>query len=701
MSASEGSSRRGSMLGPVVLGLALAISGCAHQQTVPAPQQNAVPLIASVAPPSVVAGGAAFTITVDGVGFVTGASVQWNGANRSTTLVSTTQLRADIGAQDVARAGTINVTVFNPAPGGGTSAASIFIINNPAPKLPTISPTAATAGDAGVTITASGTGFVQESVIRWNGADRTTTYVNATELRASITAGDLGAPGTATIAVFNPGPGGGVSETMVFTIRDPIQSAPPGTAMRASVSRTGGDSNGASYDTAISSDGRYIAFASAASNLVDNDGNPDSDVYLADSCLGAGGNCTPARSLMSLASTGGAADGGSFEPAVSRGGRYVAFYSFGSNLVAGDTNDKSDIFVRDTCLGATGACTPKTARVSVSSGGEQGDGAAFDPVITPDGRFVTFRSSSSNLVANDQNGADDIFVHDRDADGNGVFDEPGAIATTRVSLGLNGEELGNSSSDSAISVNGRYVAFLGDSAGQGVVELMVRDTCQEAPAGCTPGTTLIALVNSDSEDADPRPPSMSADGRYVAFSSFANDLVNNDNNFSEDVFLRDTCAGAPAGCTPSTIRISMNDNDDDSDGDSLFPSISQDGRYVAFQSNAVNLVSNDTNNASDVFARDTCLGGPAGCKTKTVRVSVATDGTQGNDHSFDPALSADGRIVAFSSTASSLVTGDGNNVQDIFVAITGLNRDGNTAAAMQAATAPSVSSKNATSKAGK
>ena len=675
--------RMGPSIGSVLLGLLLAVAGCAKQEAQP-PPPNAVPQIAAIAPPSVVAGSAGFTLTVNGAGFVSGASVQWNGANKPTTLVNSAQLTAEIRAEDVAKAGTTNVTVFNPAPGGGTSAGTMFAINNPAPRLPGISPNEALAGVAGLTITATGTGFVQESVVRWNGSDRPTTYVNATELRASIQAADLGTPGLATVSVFNPGPGGGVSETTPFTIRDPIQSTPAGIAMRASVSRTGGDSNGASYNTAISGNGRYVAFASVASNVWENDTNGDSDVFLADTCLGVGGNCTPSRTQVSVASDGGPANGGSFEPALDLNGRHVAFYSFGSNLVTGDTNDLADSFVRDTCLGASGACTPKTVRVSVSSSGSEGNNGAFDPVITPDGRFVAFRSSASNLVANDQNGADDIFVHDRDADGDGIFDEPGAMATTRVSLGLNGEELQNPSATPALSANGRYVAFMGDSQGSGVVELMFRDTCQGAPAGCTPGTALVGLVNFDSEDADSRPPAMSADGRFVAFSSFANDLVGNDTNFTEDVFLRDTCAGAPAGCTPSTTRISLTSDDGESDGDSLFPSISEGGRFVSFQSNALNLVNGDTNNAMDIFVRDTCWGASSGCKPTTLRVSVATDGTQGDSHSFDPALCADGRIVAFASTAATLVAGDGNSVQDIFVAITGVNRSGNGAAVLEA-----------------
>src|SRR5207247_5989726 len=137
--------------------------------------------------------------------------VRWNGSSRTTTYVSSTQLQAQITAADIATAGTASVTVFSPTPGGGPSGASTFTINNPVPTLSSISPSSAVAGSAAFTLTATGTNFNSSSVVRWNGADRTTTFVSSIQLQAQILAGDIATAGTAPSTVFNPTPGGGTS----------------------------------------------------------------------------------------------------------------------------------------------------------------------------------------------------------------------------------------------------------------------------------------------------------------------------------------------------------------------------------------------------------------------------------------------------------------------------------------------------------
>ena len=181
---------------------------------------NPVPAITSLSPATATAGGATFTLTVTGSGFVNGAVVRWNGANRPTTFVSDTQLTAAIPATDIATAGTASVTVFNPAPGGGASNSLTFTINasNPAPAISSLAPAAATAGGAAFTLTVTGSGFVNGAVVRWNGANRPTTFVSTTQLTATISAADLAAAGTASVTVFNPAPGGGESGAATFTI---------------------------------------------------------------------------------------------------------------------------------------------------------------------------------------------------------------------------------------------------------------------------------------------------------------------------------------------------------------------------------------------------------------------------------------------------------------------------------------------------
>lgn len=197
---------------------------------------NPAPTITSLVPSSTLAGGATFNLVVNGTGFVNGSTVRWNGSNRTTTFNSSTQLTASINASDIATAGTATVTVFNAAPGGGTSAGATFTINNPVPAISSLSPSSATAGGAGFTLTVNGTGFVNGSIVRWNGADRSTTFVSATQVTASIVAADIATAGTMTVTVFNPTPGGGLSGNASFTVNNPtpvLTSLNPSSAISA------------------------------------------------------------------------------------------------------------------------------------------------------------------------------------------------------------------------------------------------------------------------------------------------------------------------------------------------------------------------------------------------------------------------------------------------------------------------------------
>src|SRR5205823_2427417 len=169
---------------------------------------NPAPTLSSISPTSAVAGSAAFTLVATGTNFNSASVVRWNGTSRTTTLVNSTQLQAQILANDVATAGTPPVTVFNPTPGGGASSEQTFTINNPVPTLSSISPSSVAAGGAGFTLIATGTNFITSSIVQWNGTARSTTFVSSTQLQAAISAGDVATVGTASVTVFSPTPGG-------------------------------------------------------------------------------------------------------------------------------------------------------------------------------------------------------------------------------------------------------------------------------------------------------------------------------------------------------------------------------------------------------------------------------------------------------------------------------------------------------------
>jgi archaellum component FlaF (FlaF/FlaG flagellin family) len=338
---------------------------------------------------------------------------------------------------------------------------------------------------------------------------------------------------------------------------------------------------------------------------------------------------------VSVASDGSQGNGDSERTAISADGRYVGFDSSASNLVPGDTNAVSDTFVRDRKTGTT-------RRVSVSGFSQQGNGDSYGPSLSADGRYVAFRSHASNLIPGDSNGVDDDFVSDR---------QGGTIE--RVSVDSSGVQADGPSAGTSISADGRYVAFLSLAS-----NLVPGDTNRDWDVfvhDMKTGTTKLVSVAGDGTttgNGDCDYPQISADGRYVAFRSEASNLVAGDSNGAADIFIRDLQTGI-------TKRISVNGAGAQANGQSWGATISGDGRYIAFRSAATNLVSGDTNGVSDVFVHDAQSGA-------TERVSVASDGSEGNGDSYGPSISDDGRYVAYRSAASNLVPGDSNSRDDIF-----------------------------------
>jgi Tol biopolymer transport system component len=247
--------------------------------------------------------------------------------------------------------------------------------------------------------------------------------------------------------------------------------------------------------------------------------------------------------------------------------------------VVGDTNGKSDIFVHDLEL-------EQTIRISVDNDGTEGDGDSWLPAISSDGSVVAFVSSATNLVNGDTMGYRDVFAHERMSE-----------VTTRISVASDGTEANNHSGYPAISADGLLIAFestatnlVGGDA-NGVGDIFLHDRLN--------GETSLASVSSEGGQGDFGAffPSISADGRYVAFFSWATNLVPDDINSYSDVFIRDRQKGKIVLVSLSSAGMQGNEN-------SGYSSISGDGRYTAFQSSATNLVDGDTNGARDIFVRD-------------------------------------------------------------------------------------------------
>jgi Tol biopolymer transport system component len=578
------------------------------------------PTITSLTPAQIEAGGfLPVGVVIAGAGFHPASVARLNGVDRPTAFQSAERLRVTIQTADLALPANAKIAVVNPAPGGPSNEVTL-VIAAAVPRAASVSPAFTVAGRSAFTLRVSGTKFVDNSIVRWNGADRPTVRTSGGFLDAMISATDVASPGSAEVTVWNPAPGGGLSGVVRFT----IYAAP--TIERASVASGGGDANGPSESAAISADGRFVAFRSSASNLVSSDTNGAADIFVRD-------RTSATTTRVSVATGGAQANGPSSSPAISSNGRFVAFVSAATNLVSGDTNGKEDVFLHDRDTG-------DTVRASVSTAGAEADGDSLLPALPMGGRLVAFVSHATNLVGGDNNGLSDVFVRDLQAG-----------TTTRQSVSTSGVEGDHFSGLQGItfSADGRFLFF------QSSASTLTTPTASIYARDLFSNETLAASTG--------RNPSASANGRFLAYR-FGGPFIGD----SVDVYVRDLCIDTPS-CAPTSLLISTATFGNTTSSGGHDPSLSADGRIVAFAS-YIRLSEDAEGMREQVYVRDTCRGAPTTCVLRFVR--IAPGGVQPDENVSKPALAANATLVAFESAATNLLSGDGNGHKDVFVATTGL-----------------------------
>jgi Tol biopolymer transport system component len=519
----------------------------------------------------------------------------------------------------------------------------------------------------------------------------------------------------------------------------------------------GSAGNGASRSATMTPDGRYVAFVSAASNLVPDDTNAIPDVFVRD--MWSGSNILVSVGAISAGTVLGYTTSSSESPDITPDGRYVAFFSTATNLVPG-AQTVGDIYIRDVVGGNT-LWASANGRAALFTAQRTTNGVCYNHILSADGQFVAYEVSpapgSSTLTPgiilryNVSSGQTDVVntnayvpampyedIHNLEmtpdgrfiafvANTNGTSGATTCIYVWDMQTGTTTLASGNLSNavpakslcdKPALSTNGQFVAFLSSATNMitnvivgdfhayrrdlqaGVTVLLDGDTsgtgspvnpetflrlsadgrfaafeCAEGnlvPANRSHGSDvfvrdvasgageLISARDAALDSLTPNGPStfsassLSADGRYFAFASEANNLAANDTNLYRDVFLRDLVSG-------TNCLVSVDTNGFSGDGLSAEPSISADGRYVAFTSDADNLTAGDTNKAADVFVRDMQAG-------TTTLASVKAGGTgPGNKHSYSPVISGNGRFVMFLSKATDLVSGSFSGTENLFV----------------------------------
>ncbi|HEY7280470.1 MAG TPA: hypothetical protein VID47_02650 [Actinomycetota bacterium] len=405
-----------------------------------------------------------------------------------------------------------------------------------------------------------------------------------------------------------------------------VPGAGAATATTSRVTQHGStEANGNAALPSVSATGQFVAYESGQTNLVGGAGSSGDAVFWWNRKTGT-------TKLVSHGMGGQPPDGQSFGATISADGRYVAFESEADNLVPGDGNGVSDAFRWDS---HTGTITV----ASVNTAGDLSDGDSGDVSMSPNGRYVAFSSGATNLGPGDHNAYDDVYVRDMTAH-----------TTTRASVPIAGHKLDGDSIETCMS-NADIVGF--GSRSHFLVSHSQPDANEVYVRNIPAHTTKEVSVNASGAPGTMNAfqCDISANGRYVAFDSYSGNLSSKDGDAS-DVFLRDVTAG-------KTYLASIGHDGSPADDDSTIPSVSDDGRFVAFQSEADNLIPGDGNHQGDAFRYDRTAH-------TTKRLSVSTGGQAGDDASSYVEMSGDGSWTVFTSSADNLVPHDTAGHVDVF-----------------------------------
>jgi trimeric autotransporter adhesin len=648
------------------------LTACEEQINYPTPAPNI-----TLSPSTIEAGQPAFTLTVKGGDLTPASTVTWNSTSLVTLFTSTSELTAQVPATLIQNAGTALIVVTTPSPGGGSTQPATFAITaapSPLPQITSLSPSGISTGSSGATLTVNGKNFVSQSEVSVNGNIRSSSFENATSLSVSLEASDLAIAGSVPIFVINPPPNGGSSNTVSLNVTNPVPgltslsptAAQAGTTTATTLTVTGTgfvtnstvNINGGAHATVFTNSTQLTVTLTAADFA--NGGVNQVQVF----SPGPGGGTSnpltfavnPTDSaglpvLVDIAPSGAQANNGvcgtpctsgvptltTAGPSASLSGEFIAFASTSTNLLTtvtqpeNLTNGTSSIFYRDTCLGtttsSTSGCTPKTLLLTTGTGGTAVNGPSSEPSLDSAGANVAFTSTASNLV--------------------------------------------------------NYVSTAG-----GGRQVYWQPTCETTTATttCTPVLVSLSADESSAGNGESYNPVISPDGQYVAFVSLATNLVSGvvADGVTPQVYVRSVCAGATpstqtASCVPTTYLVSTPDGVTPGDGASSDPAVSNTGLYVSFSSTATNLGATAPNPSAgqEIFERSTCVTTIGtisnSCVTITNLISTPDGGaTAANGVSVEPAMSPDGRFVAFASTATDLGTASAG-VQQVYVYDTCIN----------------------------